>query len=77
MVAEGDKVVVRWTLRGKHEGTTRTGRAPTGERVSGTGIDTLRIVDGRILEAWVNLDYFGVMQQMGAIPAPEQRRAAT
>ncbi len=43
-IAEGDKVVTRWTVRGTHEGSATTA----------TGITIDRMADGRIVEEWVN-----------------------
>ncbi len=77
MVAEGDRVVVRYTLRGTHEGTTRMGVAPTGKEVTASIIGILKLADGKIVEMWTNVDFLGLMQQMGAIPAPGQQQAAT
>jgi len=64
MVAEGDKVAVRWTWRGTHRGEFM-GVAPTGKRVTITGISILRIVGGKIVEEWGEMDNLGMMQQLG------------
>ncbi len=68
LLADGDKVVLRWTARGAHRGELR-GIAPTGKEITTTGITIWRIADGRIAEEWVNWDTFGLLQQLGAIPA--------
>jgi steroid delta-isomerase-like uncharacterized protein len=68
VIAEGDKVVIRVTGRGTHEGEFQ-GIPPTGARVSATGVGIGRIQDGRIAEAWAAYDALGLMQQLGAIPA--------
>ena len=68
VLAEGDKVAIRLTLHGTHEGVTRTGIAPTGKRVTATGIEVYRLDNGKIVEKWMNFDFLGLMQQMGAIP---------
>ena len=65
--AEEDKVVVRWTLRGTHLGETRMGIAPTGKQVRASGMSIVRIRDGKVVEMWTNVDFLGLMQQMGAI----------
>ena len=70
-IAEGDKVVSRWTVRGTHRGEL-LGIPPSGNAVEVTGIQILRIADGKIAEQWVNFDALGMMQQVGAIPAPGQ-----
>jgi steroid delta-isomerase-like uncharacterized protein len=69
IVAEGDKVVARWTARGTHQGELM-GIAPTGKEVTIKGIDVLRIAEGRILERWAEYNALEVMQQLGAVPGP-------
>ena len=68
IVAEGDKVAIRNTWRGTHQGSFH-GLPPTGKRVAFTGTDIIRFVDGRIAEQWADLDALGLMQQLGAFPA--------
>jgi steroid delta-isomerase-like uncharacterized protein len=68
-VAEGDTVVTRWTARGTHDGEL-FGIAPTGKQATVTGISIERVVDGKIAEGHTVWDTFGLMQQLGAIPAP-------
>jgi steroid delta-isomerase-like uncharacterized protein len=67
VVAEGDKVVVRFTNRGTHQGEGM-GIPPTGKRVVYTGIDIFRIEDGRIVERWGEVDGLGLGQQLGTVP---------
>jgi predicted ester cyclase len=69
IVAEGDRVVIRQTWSGSHKGEFM-GIPPTGRRVSFGVIDILRIVDGKCVEHWGQMDSMGLMQQIGAIPAP-------
>ena len=69
VIAEGDKVVIRVTAGGTHEGEFQ-GIAPTGRTVTITGMGIGRIEDGRIAESWWEFDAIGLMQQLGAIPAP-------
>jgi predicted ester cyclase len=69
-IAEGDKVVMRWTGRGRHEGEFQ-GLAPTGKEVVFTGITISRIEGGKEVEAWEEVNMLGLMQQIGAIPTPE------
>ncbi|MGD9030157.1 MAG: ester cyclase [Anaerolineae bacterium] len=68
-VAEGDKVVSRYAWRGTHRGEL-FGVPATGKRVSWTVTATFKIADGEIREAWVNSDQWGLMQQLGVVPAP-------
>lgn len=65
LLADGDKVVLRWTARGAHLGDLR-GTAPTGKEITITGITIFRIADGRIAEEWVNWNILGLLQQLGA-----------
>ena len=73
-IAEGDKVVSRWRAQGTHRGELM-GIAPTGNRVIITGITIHRIEEGKIVEEWENWDALGLMQQIGAIPSPEEAQA--
>ena len=70
-IAEGDKVVTRWRMRGTHEGEFR-GIAPTGNKLDITGIGIFRFSDGKVVESWDNFDQLGMMQQLGVVPSPEQ-----
>jgi predicted ester cyclase len=65
LVAEGDKVAIRWSWRGIHKGEYM-GIAPTGKQVTMTGISILRIVGGKIVEEWGESDNLGFMEQLGA-----------
>jgi len=67
IIAEGDKVVTRWTATGTHQGELM-GVPPTGKQVVFTGMTVLRLADGKIVEAWWSYDALGLMQQLGAIP---------
>jgi len=72
IVAEGDMVAVRWTARGRHTGHL-LGLPPTGRETVTTGIDMLRIVDGRIAEGWVDWDTLSLLQQLTDLGAkPEE-----
>ncbi len=68
-VAEGDKVVTRWRMRGTHEGEFR-GIPATGNQISVTGIGIFRFSDGKVVESWDNFDQLGMMQQLGLVPSP-------
>ena len=68
-IAEGDKVVTRWTATGTNQGTLM-GIPPSGKRVTITGISITRIANGKAVEDWVNFDTLGMLQQIGAIPTP-------
>ena len=66
MVAEGDKVVTRFTGRGTHRGEFM-GIAPTGRRVEVKAISIMRLEGGRIADEWELVDMLGAMQQLGAL----------
>jgi steroid delta-isomerase-like uncharacterized protein len=67
LVAEGDKVVERWTGRGTHRGEFQ-GIAPTGRRVEVPGVVFYRIAGGKIVEFRGSFDALGMLQQLGAMP---------
>ena len=71
MVAEGDKVVIRLTVTGTHQGEF-AGIAPTGKQVTWAVITINRVVGGKCVETWEVIDMLGLLQQLGAIPAPGQ-----
>ena len=60
-------VVTRWKTTGTHQGTFM-GIAPTGKRVTITGISIHRIAGGKIVEEWQEWDSLGLMQQLGVVP---------
>jgi predicted ester cyclase len=68
ILADGDKVMVRWTARATHTGQLFN-LAPTNKRVTVTGIDVYRISSGKIQETRVSWDALGFLQQLGAAPA--------
>ncbi len=73
MIAEGDKLVVRWTAKGTHKGplATMPGIKPTNKPVTITGIVIARRdANGKGLEVWGNLDEVGLLQQLGLGPLP-------
>ncbi len=73
MVAEGDKVVYRYTVRGTHQGDFM-GIAPTGRQFAVTGIHIYRVGDGKFQEEWENWDMLGLMRQLGVLPEPGQSK---
>jgi steroid delta-isomerase-like uncharacterized protein len=64
IVAEGDRAAVVTTIEGTHEGEL-LGIAPTGRRVSVTGIDMVRVEGGRIVEHRGLTDTVGLLRQLG------------
>ena len=69
ILADGDKVVIRMTWSGTQKGEWM-GVPATGKRVSFGVIDIIRIANGKLVEHWGQMDSMGLMQQLGAIPAP-------
>jgi steroid delta-isomerase-like uncharacterized protein len=69
VIAEGDTVVIRHSLRGTHQAAFQD-IPPTGKQVKVGGIATFRVVNGKIAETWLDADILGMLQQLGAIPAP-------
>jgi predicted ester cyclase len=68
-VVAGDKVAVRGVVRGTHRGDL-LGIAPTGRVVTVPLLDINRIAAGRLAERWGLIDMLGLLQQVGAAPAP-------
>ena len=71
MIAEGDRVMVRYKIEGTHEGDL-FGVPPTGRRISIESITVERVSEGKIREHWRVTDTLDMMQQLGAVPAPQQ-----
>jgi steroid delta-isomerase-like uncharacterized protein len=68
-VEEGDVVASRWTITGTHRGEFQ-GVAATGRPITMAGVDFSRVVDGKVAEHWSQFDVLGMLQQIGAFPAP-------
>ncbi len=70
--AEGDKVVVRWTLSGTHQGNIVIPSVgtipPTGKHVSFEGMDIYHFRGGKIVESWRQWSSLQLAQQLGAVP---------
>ena len=76
MIAENDKVVAFWNISGTHNGEFR-GIAPTGRKISVDGITINQLANGKIMDSYVSVDMWGMMRQLGAVPAPGQPQKAT
>lgn len=80
LIAEGDKVVCRLTVRGTHQGTPAipieggmlTAHPPTGKAYTIQHIHIFRIEQDKLAEHWAVRDDLGLMQQLGIISSPEQ-----
>jgi len=76
LVAEGDKVAKRWVFRGTNTGEY-AGIPPTGKQVTMRGITLYKLAGGKVTELYWNYDVLGLLQQLGALPAPGQQPAGT
>jgi steroid delta-isomerase-like uncharacterized protein len=76
IAAEGNMVAARVAFHGSHHGEFQ-GIPPTDKQVSFSSIEVNRVVGGQVEEHWVELDLLGLMQQLGAIPEPEQSEEAS
>jgi steroid delta-isomerase-like uncharacterized protein len=72
-IAEGDRVVTRWTARATHTGTF-LGVPPTGRPIRITATDVDRIANGKVVECWSQMDDLGLMQQLGVVSTLSQVR---
>ena len=68
MIAEGDRVAARFTMRGTHQGTF-FGVPPTGKKIAVTAMNFYRLSGGQFVEERGQPDLLALMQQIGAIPS--------
>jgi predicted ester cyclase len=71
IIAEGDKVVVRWKVTATHTGEW-AGIPATNKQVSYGGTDTMRIADGKVAQGWQHWNGFWLHVQLGTIPSWEE-----
>jgi predicted ester cyclase len=69
IMADGDKVICRFSARGVHSGEFM-GLPPTNREIVMTGIEIFRLRDGKIAELWGEANLMGLMHQLGMMPAP-------
>ena len=69
LVAEGDRIVVRWTNAGTHVGEF-AGIPATGRTFTIAGIDIYRVADEQLCEHWHVIDQLGMLAQLGLLPQP-------
>lgn len=70
LLEENGMAVKRWTVTGVHTGAL-AGIAPTGKSIEFSGFSMYRFdASNRIVESWYVYDLFGLLSQLGAIPAP-------
>jgi steroid delta-isomerase-like uncharacterized protein len=68
LIAADDRVVVRWSAVGTHEGEI-WGAPPSGKTVNGKGITINRYEDGKIVESWTEYDTARFMRDLGLLPS--------
>jgi steroid delta-isomerase-like uncharacterized protein len=68
VIAEGDKVVVRYTSRGTHQGETAGLGPPTGRRMELEGLAMQRFEGNKIVEFWDRFDTLSLLEQLGLAP---------
>jgi predicted ester cyclase len=68
--ADGDYVIHRGYVTGTHKGEWQ-GIPPTGKHVTMKTLDIWRVVNGKAVENWVQMDMLSLMQQLGVVPTPE------
>jgi len=75
LIADDDRVAARWIMRGTHNAPLALpgmNLPPTGKQIAVSGISICRVAGGKLVEELVQGDWMGMMQQLGAIPAPGQ-----
>jgi steroid delta-isomerase-like uncharacterized protein len=75
LIADGEKVVARWSCHGTHKGELG-GIAPTGKQFTISGVTIARFEHGKMVEGWINWDSLGLMQQLGVVPVSAPVRIA-
>ena len=73
-VADDTKAAVRFSATGTHTGELM-GMPPTGKKITIGGMCIFHIADGKVTEWAEVFDQMSLMQQIGAIPTPEEARA--
>jgi predicted ester cyclase len=68
VIAEGDRVAVRWTWSGKHTGTLN-GLSPSNRQVKNDGIAIYELRQGKVSRVWLQTDRLGFLQQIGVVDA--------
>jgi predicted ester cyclase len=75
LIAEGDRVMARWTFRGRHVGDA-FGVVATGQEIFYAGINIFRVADGKLAESWDMFDRLWIWQQMAVLPPTREFLAA-
>ena len=72
IVAEGDRVAVRWSFTGTHKGEM-PGNPPlpaTGKQIEVHAMAFHRVAGDKLAETWVNFELMGMLMQLGVVPTP-------
>lgn len=76
MIAEGDRIAFRWSMRGTHSGEGGpepfAQLEPTNEEIDVTGMNIARIEDGKIVEWWPEWGTLELFQQLGIVSLPNE-----
>jgi predicted ester cyclase len=64
LFGDGDRVVQRWIITGTHSGAELYGAPASGKKLTVSGVNIFRIVEGIIVERWSTWDMAGLMQQL-------------
>jgi steroid delta-isomerase-like uncharacterized protein len=76
-IAEGDLVATRWSAKGTHQGPF-AGIQPTGQEITISAMHFHRLADDKITDHWEQLDFAGMLQQLGILSGINtQRRSRT
>jgi predicted ester cyclase len=80
LVAEGDRVVLRWHSTGTHTGPAQLPLvaeplAPTGKTITVRGMTVFRLAEGKLVEFWALQDRLAWFEQLGLVPASGQTPA--
>lgn len=67
LVAEGDRVAVRWTWKGTHKGTFG-GFLPSQKQLANDGMAIYQVKDSEVVRAWTQTDRLGFLQEIGVMP---------
>ena len=73
IIAEGNKVAVRYTFTGTHQGKI-LGIAPTGKKITVSQMCFIRFENGKIAEVWEDFDALGMYQQLGMELKPKEEK---
>lgn len=71
LIIKGDNIVGRWTVTGTNTGPFGD-LPPTGKKVKYSGVNVMRVVDGKIIEEWVYFNQAAILTQLGFTITPPE-----